>query len=37
MKGLVNSVAYADGLRIGEVEQEFSLHDLAVEDAARAH
>ena len=68
MKGLVNSVAYADGLRIGEVaipdisevlkqpgqfvgsastspttemlaeiQQEFSLHDLAVEDAARAH
>ncbi len=64
MKGLVNSVAYADGLRIGEVaipdisevlkqpgrfvwvglhepddemlaeiQQEFSLHDLAVEDA----
>jgi magnesium transporter len=68
MKGLVNSIAYADGLRIGEVaipdisevlkrpgrfvwvglhepdeemlaeiQQEFSLHDLAVEDAARAH
>jgi magnesium transporter len=68
MKGLVKSVAYADGLRIGEVaipdisevlkqpgrfvwvglhepdeemlaeiQQEFSLHDLAVEDAARAH
>jgi magnesium transporter len=68
MKGLVNSAAYADGLRVGEVaipdisevlkqpgrfvwvdlhepdeemlaeiQQEFSLHDLAVEDAARAH
>jgi magnesium transporter len=68
MKGLVNSVAYADGLRVGdvaipdisevlkepgrfvwvglhepddemlaEIQQEFSLHDLAVEDAARAH
>ena len=68
MKGLVKSVAYADGLRVGEVaipdisevlkqpgrfvwvglhepdeemlaeiQQEFSLHDLAVEDAARAH
>jgi magnesium transporter len=68
MKGLVKSVAYADGLRVGEVEiqdisevlklsgrfvwvglhepddellaeiqKEFSLHDLAVEDAARAH
>ena len=68
MKGLINSVAYADGVRIGdvaipdisevlkqpgrfvwvglhepddemlaEVQQEFSLHDLAVEDAARAH
>jgi len=68
MKGLVHSVAYANGLRIGEVaiadisevlkqpgrfvwvglhepddemlaeiQQEFSLHDLAVEDAARAH
>src|SRR5207245_11556192 len=68
MKGLVNSVAYADGLRVGEVaipdisevlkqpgrfvwvglhepdaemlaeiQQEFSLHDLAVEDAALAH
>ena len=68
MKGLINSVAYADGLRVGEVaipdisdvlkqpgrfvwvglhepdeemlaeiQQEFSLHDLAVEDAARAH
>ena len=68
MKGVVNSVAYAGGLRIGEVaipdisevlkqpgrfvwiglhepddealaeiQQEFSLHDLAVEDAARAH
>src|SRR2546428_10180150 len=68
MKGVVNSVAYAGGLRVGEVaipdisevlkrpgrfvwvglhepddemlaeiQQEFSLHDLAVEDAARAH
>ena len=68
MKGLVNSVAYANGLRVGdvaipdisevlkepgrfvwvglhepdeemlaEIQQEFSLHDLAVEDAARAH
>src|SRR5881628_1011168 len=68
MKGVVNSVAYGGGLRIGEVaipdisevlkqpgrfvwiglhepdaevlaevQQEFSLHDLAVEDAARAH
>ncbi|HKC98004.1 MAG TPA: magnesium/cobalt transporter CorA [Methylomirabilota bacterium] len=68
MKGLINSVAYADGRRIGEVaiadisdvlrepgrfvwvglhepdaemlaeiQQEFSLHDLAVEDAAHAH
>jgi len=68
MNGVVNSVAYAGGLRIGdvaipdisevlkqpgrfvwiglhepddevlaEVQQEFSLHDLAVEDAARAH
>jgi magnesium transporter len=68
MKGLVNSVAYADGLRVGEVaipdisevlkqpgrfvwvglhepdeellaeiQKEFALHDLAVEDAARAH
>jgi len=68
MKGLVNSVAYADGLRVGdvaipdisevlkepgrfvwvglhepddemlaEIQQEFSLHDLAVEDAAGAH
>jgi len=68
MKGVVNSVAYAGGLRIGEVaipdisevlkqpgrfvwiglhepddavlaevQQEFALHDLAVEDAARAH
>src|SRR4029077_9128525 len=68
MKGLVNSVADADGLGIGgvanpdisevlkrpgrfvwvglhepddemlaEIQQEFSLHDLAVEDAARAH
>ena len=68
MKGLINSVAYADGLRVGEVaipdisevlrepgrfvwvglhepddemlaeiQQEFSLHDLAVEDAAHAH
>ena len=68
MKGLVKSVAYADGLRVGEVaipdisevlkqprrfvwvglhepddemlaeiQKEFSLHDLAVEDAARAH
>jgi len=67
MKGLINSVEYADGLRVGEVaipdisevlkqpgrfvwvglhepdeemlaeiQQEFSLHDLAVEDAARA-
>src|SRR5437879_11963982 len=68
MKGVVNSVAYAGGLRIGEVaipdisevlkqpgrfvwvglhepdaemlaeiQQEFSLHDLAIEDAALAH
>jgi magnesium transporter len=68
MKGVVNSVAYAGGLRLGEVaipdisevlkqpgrfvwiglhdpdaevlaeiQQEFSLHDLAIEDAARAH
>ena len=68
MKGLINSVAYADGLRVGdvaiadisdvlrepgrfvwvglhepeaemlaEIQQEFSLHDLAVEDAAHAH
>ena len=68
MKGLVNSVAYENGLRVGEVaiqdisevlkqpgrfvwvglhepddellseiQKEFSLHDLAVEDAARAH
>ena len=68
MKGLVISMAYADGQRIGEVaipdisevlkqpgrfvwvglhepddellkevQHEFSLHDLAVEDAARAH
>jgi len=68
MKGIVNSAAYAGGLRVGEVaipdisevlkqpdrfvwiglhepdaellaevQQEFSLHDLAVEDAARAH
>ena len=68
MKGLVTSVAYAAGLRLGEVsipdisevlkqpgrfvwvglfepddemlaeiQQEFSLHDLAIEDAARAH
>jgi magnesium transporter len=68
MKGVVNSAAYAGGLRVGEVaiqdisevlkqpdrfvwiglhepdaellaevQQEFSLHDLAVEDAARAH
>src|SRR2546428_8923834 len=68
MKGVVNSVAYAGGLRVGEVaipdisevlkqpgrfvwvglhepdaemlaeiQQEFSLHDLAVEDAALAH
>src|SRR6266446_927639 len=67
MNGVVNSVAYAGGLRIGEVaipdisevlkqpgrfvwiglhepddavlaevQQEFALHDLAVEDAARA-
>lgn len=68
MKGLINSVAYAAGHRLGEVsipdisevleqpgrfvwvglfepdgemlaeiQQEFSLHDLAIEDAARAH
>ncbi|PYN79174.1 MAG: magnesium and cobalt transport protein CorA [Candidatus Rokuibacteriota bacterium] len=68
MKGVVNSVAYAAGLRVGEVaipdisevlkepgrfvwiglhepddellaevQQEFALHDLAIEDAARAH
>jgi magnesium transporter len=68
VNGVVNSVAYAGGLRIGEVaipdisevlkqpgrfvwiglhepdaealsevQKEFSLHDLAVEDAARAH
>jgi magnesium transporter len=68
MKGVVNSAAYAGGLRVGEVaiqdisevlrqpdrfvwiglhepdaellaevQQEFNLHDLAVEDAARAH
>ena len=68
MKGVVNSAAYAGGLRVGEVaiqdisevlkqpdrfvwiglhepdsellaevQEEFSLHDLAVEDAARAH
>jgi magnesium transporter len=68
MKGVVNSIAYASGLRLGEVaipdisevlkqpgrfvwiglhdpdaevlaevQQEFSLHDLAIEDAARAH
>jgi len=68
MNGVVNSVAYAGGLRIGEVaipdisevlkqagrfvwiglhepddellaevQQEFALHDLAIEDAARAH
>jgi magnesium transporter len=68
MKGVVNSAAYAGGLRVGEVaiedisevlkqpdrfvwiglhepdaellaevQKEFSLHDLAVEDAARAH
>ena len=68
MKGVVNSIAYAGGLRLGEVaipdisevlkqpgrfvwiglhdpdaevlaevQQEFSLHDLAIEDAARAH
>jgi magnesium transporter len=68
MKGVVNSAAYAGGLRVGEVaiqdisevlkqpdrfvwiglhepdaellrevQQEFSLHDLAIEDAARAH
>jgi magnesium transporter len=68
MKGVVNSAAYAGGLRVGEVaipdisevlkqpdrfvwiglhepdaellaevQQEFSLHDLAVEDAALAH
>jgi len=68
VKGLVTSVAYAAGLRLGEVsipdisevlkqpgrfvwvglfepddemlaeiQQEFSLHDLAIEDAARAH
>ena len=68
MNGVVNSAAYAGGLRVGdvaipdisevlkqpdrfvwiglhepdeallaEVQQEFALHDLAVEDAARAH
>jgi magnesium transporter len=68
MKGVVASVAYANGRRLGdvaipdisevleqpgrfvwiglhdpddevlkEVQQEFSLHDLAIEDAARAH
>jgi magnesium transporter len=68
MKGVVNSIAYAGGLRLGEVaipdisevlkqpgrfvwidlhepdaealaevQQEFALHDLAIEDAARAH
>jgi magnesium transporter len=68
MKGVVNSAAYAGGLRVGEVaiqdisevllqpdrfvwiglhepdtellaevQQEFNLHDLAVEDAALAH
>jgi magnesium transporter len=68
MKGIVNSVAYAGGLRLGEVaipdisevlkqpgrfvwiglhepdaevltevQGEFALHDLAIEDAARAH
>jgi magnesium transporter len=68
LKGVVNSAAYAGGLRVGEVaiqdisevllqpdrfvwiglhepdaellaevQQEFNLHDLAVEDAARAH
>ena len=68
MKGVVNSAAYAAGLRVGEVaipdisevlkepgrfvwiglhepddellaevQQEFALHDLAIEDAARAH
>jgi magnesium transporter len=68
MKGVVNSAAYAGGLRVGEVaiqdisevlkqpdrfvwiglhepdaellaevQQEFALHDLAIEDAARAH
>ena len=68
MKGVVNSIAYAGGLRLGEVaipdisevlkqpgrfvwiglhepdaealtevQGEFSLHDLAIEDAARAH
>jgi magnesium transporter len=68
MSGVVNSVAYAGGLRLGEVaisdisevlkipgrfvwiglhepdaellaevQKEFSLHDLAIEDAARAH
>jgi magnesium transporter len=68
MKGVVNSIAYAGGLRLGEVpipdisevlkqpgrfvwiglhepdaevlaqvQQEFALHDLAIEDATRAH
>ena len=68
MKGVVASIAYANGRRLGEVaipdisdvleqpgrfvwiglhdpddevlkevQQEFSLHDLAIEDAARAH
>src|SRR5262249_59611800 len=68
LKGVGNSIAYAGGLRLGEVaipdisevlkqpgrfvwiglhdpdaevlaevQQEFSLHDLAIEDAARAH
>jgi magnesium transporter len=68
MKGVVNSIAYAGGLRLGEVaipdisevlkqpgrfvwiglhepdaevltevQGEFALHDLAIEDAARAH
>ena len=68
MKGVVASIAYAGGHRLGEVaipdisevlkqpgrfvwiglhdpddealkevQQEFSLHDLAIEDAARAH
>ena len=67
MKGVVNSIAYAGGLRLGEVpipdisevlkqpgrfvwiglhepdaevlaevQQEFALHDLAIEDATRA-
>ncbi len=68
MRGVVNSIAYAGGLRLGEVpipdisevleqpgrfvwiglhepdaevlaevQQEFALHDLAIEDATRAH